>query len=256
MTTTGALRVLPKFISPILLLVLWEVSVRAGWLDSRLVAPPSLVIVELWRLVLDGQLIAALSISLMRAVAGFCLAAVFGVILGMLMARIKAFEVFFDPLVELLRPVSPLALFPLFILWFGIGEASKVLIIAFACCFPVILNTFAGVRSIDRSYFRASRTLGASPFEVMRTVILPGSFPQIFTGLRLAWGIALIVIVAAEMIGAVRGIGYMVLDSQQTFRIPRLFGSIVVIGILGYVTDLGLRFLMLRMLPWHQRSEE
>lgn len=187
MTTTGALRVLPKFISPILLLVLWEVSVRAGWLDSRLVAPPSLVIVELWRLVLDGQLIAALSISLMRAVAGFCLAAVFGVILGMLMARIKAFEVFFDPLVELLRPVSPLALFPLFILWFGIGEASKVLIIAFACCFPVILNTFAGVRSIDRSYFRASRTLGASPFEVMRTVILPGSFPQIFTGLRLAW---------------------------------------------------------------------
>lgn len=246
----------PKMISPLLLLLIWELCVRLGWLDDRLVAPPSLVFVELWKLTLNGQLIAALSISLMRAAAGFALAAVGGIVLGILMARLRAVEIFFDPLVELFRPVSPLALFPLFILWFGIGETSKVFIIAFACCFPVILNTYAGVRSIDKTYFRASRTLGASATEIVRTVVLPCSLPHIFTGLRLAWGIALIVIIAAEMIGAVRGIGYMVLESEQTFRIPRLFGSIVVIGLLGFFTDLGFRYLMRCILPWHSEIRE
>jgi len=250
------MRLNPKILSPIALVILWEVAVRANWLDPRLIAPPSLVAVELWRLLRDGELLAALGVSLIRVVAGFLIASVIGVVLGALMARVNTVEVIFDPLIELFRPVSPLALFPLFILWFGIGEASKIFIIAFACSFPIILNTYAGVRNIDATFFRASRSLGASPWELMRTVVLPGSLPHIFTGLRIGWGIALIVIIAAEMIGAVRGIGYMVLDSQQTFRIPRLFGSIVVIGLLGFLTDLGFRALRRRMLPWYRESRE
>lgn len=245
-----------KFISPIGLLVLWEFAIRLEWIDSRLVAPPSLVLLELWRLIQSGDLLAALAVSLSRVVAGFLIAVVIGVALGALMARVRAIEVVFDPLIELLRPVSPLALFPLFILWFGIGEASKVFIIAFACSPPIILNTYAGVRGIDPTFFKASRSLGASPWETMHTIVLRGSMPNIFTGLRIAWGIALIVIVAAEMIGAVRGMGYMVLESQQTFRIPRLFGSIVVIGLLGFVTDLGFRYLKRRMMPWYRDSME
>jgi NitT/TauT family transport system permease protein/sulfonate transport system permease protein len=211
-------------------------------------------VVELWRLGQTGELVAALGVSLGRVIAGFLIATVVGIALGALMARVRMVDVLFDPLIELLRPISPLALFPLFILWFGIGETSKIFIIAFACCFPVILNTCAGVREIDPTLFKAARSLGASPWEVMHTIVLRGSLPHIFTGLRLAWGIALIVVVAAEMIGAVRGIGYMVLDSQQTFRIPRLFGSIVVIGGLGFLTDLGFRYLKARTMPWHREG--
>jgi ABC-type nitrate/sulfonate/bicarbonate transport system permease component len=243
-----------KFISPLLLLVLWEVAVRAGWLDERLISPPTVVFAELWRLTGSGELQAALFVSLRRVIAGFAIASVLGITLGALMARSRLIETALDPLIELFRPVSPLALFPLFILWFGIGEESKIFIIAFSCMFPIILNTYAGVRSIDSNFFRASRSLGASPWEIMRTVVLPGSLPQIFTGLRIGWGIALIVIIAAEMIGAVRGIGYMVLDAQQTFRIPRVFASIVVIGALGFLTDLGFRWLRSRMLPWYRES--
>src|SRR5215813_10139752 len=245
-----------KLISPIGLLVFWESTVRLDWLDPRLVAPPSLVLAELWRLAQSGDLIAALTISLSRVVAGFLIGAAIGITVGALMARVRIVEVILDPLIELFRPVSPLALFPLFILWFGIGEASKVFIIAFACSFPIILNTYAGVRGIDPTFFKASRSLGASPWEVTHSVVLRGSLPHIFTGLRLGWGMALIVIVAAEMIGAVRGIGYMVLESQQTFRIPRLFGSIVVIGAIGLLTDMGFRYLKVRIMPWYRESAD
>jgi ABC-type nitrate/sulfonate/bicarbonate transport system permease component len=243
-----------KLISPLLLLVLWELAVRLEWLDPRLIAPPSIVFVELWRLIRTGELEAALYVSLQRVVAGFLIASVLGITAGALMARIRVVEIALDPLIELFRPVSPLALFPLFILWFGIGETSKIFIIAFSCMFPIVLNTYAGVRSIDANFFRASRSLGASSWETMRTIVLPGSLPHIFTGLRIGWGISLIVIIAAEMIGAVRGIGYMVLDAQQTFRIPRVFASIVIIGALGFLTDLGFRWLRRRMLPWYRES--
>ena len=245
-----------KFGSPVAFHAFWEAAVRLEWLDPRLIAPPSLVLLELWRLLQSGDLTAALGISLARVIAGFLIAAAVGIAIGALMARVRMVEVVFDPLIELFRPVSPLALFPLFILWFGIGETSKVFIIAFACSFPVILNTYAGVRGIDPTLFKAARSLGASSWEIMHTIVLRGSLPHIFTGLRLAWGIALIVVVAAEMIGAVRGIGYMVLDSQQTFRIPRLFGSIVVIATLGFLTDLGFRYLKVRMMPWHHESAD
>ena len=245
-----------KLISPIVLLIVWEIVVRVGLVDARLVAPPSLVAVELWIISRNGELAAALGVSLMRAGAGFLLAAVVGVAIGALMARSRVAEIAFDPLIELFRPVSPLALFPLFILWFGIGEASKILIIAFACSFPIVLNTYAGVRAIDATFVRASRSLGASPWEVMRTVILPASLPSIFTGLRVSWGIALIVIIAAEMIGAVKGIGYTVLYAQQTFRIPLVFASIAVIGALGFLTDLGFRRLRQYLLPWYRELEE
>lgn len=243
-----------RLLSPLLLLLLWEVAARAQWIDPRLIPAPSTIFAELERLTGSGELVRALAASLYRVALGFAIAAAIGVALGALMALSAAVETVFDPLVELLRPVSPLAIFPLAILWFGIAEASKIFIIALACSFPIILNTYAGVRGIDAALFRAARSLGASPAEIFRTVVLPGSLPQIFTGLRLAWGIALIVIVAAEMIGATRGIGYMVLEAQQTFRVERVFAGIFVIGLLGFLTDLGFRHLQRRLLPWHRET--
>src|SRR6202022_959017 len=178
-----------------------------------------------------------------------------GVALGAAMARIRLVNELLDPLVELLRPISPLALFPLAILWFGIGDGSKIFIIALAASFPVILNTYAGVRDIDANLFRASRSLGATEFEIFRSIVLPGSLPYIFTGVRLAWGISLIVIIAAEMVGATVGLGYMVLEAQQTFRTERVFASIFVIGIIGFVTALGFRRLRRLLIPWYCETE-
>jgi ABC-type nitrate/sulfonate/bicarbonate transport system permease component len=205
-----------------------------------------------WSLELFGNLYD----SLRRIVAGFAVAVVLGVAVGILMARIQAVETALDPLVELIRPVSPLAIFPLAILWFGIGESSKIFLIALACAFPVILNTYAGVRGIDVNFIRASRSLGASQWEILRRVILPACMPHVFTGLRLAWGIALIVIIAAEMIGGSSGIGYMILDAQQTFRVDRVFAGIVAIGVLGFVTDQGFRYLRKVALPWYRELRD
>jgi sulfonate transport system permease protein len=247
---------LRRLASPLILLLLWELAAHARWIDPRLIPAPSTILAELWRLAGSGALLRALAASFYRVAAGFAIAAAVGIALGALMARSALIETVFDPLVELLRPVSPLAIFPLAILWFGIEEASKIFIIALACAFPIILNTYAGVRGIDTALFRAARSLGASRSELFRTVVLPGSLPQIFTGLRLAWGIALIVIIAAEMIGATRGIGYMVLEAQQTFRVERVFAGIFVIGVLGFLTDLGFRRLQRLLLPWYRETRE
>jgi len=245
-----------RLASPLAVLAVWEFIARAGLVDPFIVPAPTAVFAELWKLLWTLELPAALAVSLRRIAIGFGLSVVISVVIGMLMARIPLVEILIDPLVELIRPVSPLAIFPLAILWFGIGETSKVFLIALACAFPVILNTYAGVRSIDVSYVRVARSLGATNAEILLRVILPGCLPQVFTGVRIAWGIALIVIIAAEMIGGSAGIGYMILDAQQTFRVDRVFAGIIAIGVLGYVTDLGFRLLRRKLLPWYREIRE
>ena len=194
-----------RLLSPLCVLLLWELASRTGVLNPLLFPAPSRALVDLWVLITSGYLAKALYASLFRVACGFAIAVATGVVLGAAMARIRLVSDLFDPLVELLRPISALALYPLAILWFGIGDASKIFIIALAASFPVILNTFAGVRNIDANLFRAARSLGASDFEIFKGIVLPGSLPHIFTGVRLAWGISLIVIIAAEMVGVNRG---------------------------------------------------
>lgn len=241
-----------KLASPIVVLLLWEAASRGGVLNAQLVPPPSSVFVEVYRLVMTGALFSALWASMVRVLSGFAIATVVAVVLGVVMASFRAIEDFLDPLVELIRPVSPLALFPLALLWFGIGDGSKIFLIALSCSFPIILNTYAGVKGIDLMFVRAARSLGASQWEVIRRIILPGSLPSILTGIRVSWGIALIVIIASEMVGAVNGLGFMVLEAQQTFRVDRVFAGIIIIGVLGYLTDQGLRWLRRALIPWFQ----
>jgi ABC-type nitrate/sulfonate/bicarbonate transport system permease component len=244
-----------RLLSPVGVLLAWELAGRLGFLNPLLFPVPSRAFADLAVLISSGYLAKALYASLFRVVCGFAIAVTVGVALGAAMARIRLFNELIDPLVELLRPISPLALFPLAILWFGIGDGSKVFIIALAASFPVILNTYAGVRAIDVNLFRASRSLGANEFEIFRGIVLPGSLPHIFTGVRLAWGISLIVIIAAEMVGATVGLGYMVLEAQQTFRTERVFAGIFVIGLIGFATDLGFRRLRWFLLPWYRESD-
>lgn len=243
-----------RILSPLLLLAIWEFVGRTGLVDPLLLPPPTIVFTELWHMLISGSLIADIWASLRRVFIGFLISALISITLGALMGVSQVFDDVVDPLVELMRPISPLAIFPLALLWFGIGDASKVFIIALSCSFPIIISTYAGVRGIDRSYIQVARSLGSTRFEIFRRVILYGALPHIFTGLRLAWGIAFIVIIASEMIGGVAGLGYMVLTAQQTFRIDRVFAGIVVIGVLGFSTDQGFRFLRRRLLPWYQES--
>ena len=207
---------------PLVVLAAWELAARLGLANTLLFPPPSSALADLMVITVSGYLWKALYASLFRVVCGFAIAVVVGSVLGMAMARVRLVNDIFDPMVELLRPISPLALFPLAILWFGIGDASKIFLIALASSFPVILNTYAGARSIDTNLVRAARSLGATEFEIFKGVVLPASLPHIFTGVRLAWGISLIVIIAAEMIGATVGMGYMILEAQQTFRTERV----------------------------------
>jgi ABC-type nitrate/sulfonate/bicarbonate transport system permease component len=244
-------RILFRLASPLILLLSWELVSRLGLVNPLILPPPSKALADLWLLASTGELWRALYASLYRVVCGFALAAVAGIALGALMARVRIADDFLDPLVELLRPISPLAVFPLAMLWFGIGDLSKIFVIALAASFPVILNTYAGVRGIDANYFHASQSLGASRREIFTRVVLPGSLPQIFTGIRLAWGISLIVVIAAEMVGATVGIGYMLIEAQQTFRTERVFAGIIVIGLVGFLTDLGFRRLRRFLLPWY-----
>jgi len=245
-----------RFVAPLTVLAGWEVAARFGLINVFLLPPPSKAFADLIVLGSSGHLWKALYASLFRVVCGFALAVTVGVCLGIAMARVRLINDFFDPLVELLRPISPLALFPLAILWFGIGDGSKIFVIALAASFPVILNTFAGARSIDINLIRASRSLGATELEIFKGIVLPASLPYIFTGVRLAWGISLIVIIAAEMIGATVGMGYMVLEAQQTFRTERVFAGIFVIGVIGFATDLGFRRLRQWLLPWYRETED
>jgi ABC-type nitrate/sulfonate/bicarbonate transport system permease component len=247
---------LKRLISPIIVVIIWEAIADAGLVNAFLVPAPSAVFVTLGKMLWSLELIYDLADSLRRLVVGFVIALVISVFIGMLMARNHFVEFAIDPLIELVRPVSPLAIFPLAILWFGIGDSSKVFLIALACAFPIILNTYAGVRSIDVRFVRAARSLGANNFEVMQRIVLPGCLPQVFTGVRIAWGTALIVIIAAEMIGGSSGIGYMILDAQQTFRVDRVFAGIIAIGMLGYATDLGFRALRRILLPWYRELRD
>jgi ABC-type nitrate/sulfonate/bicarbonate transport system permease component len=240
-----------RYASPLVVLAIWEAASHVGLTNPHLLPAPSRVFLDIYELIASRELFSALAASMVRVLSGFSIAVVVGIVLGILMASFRLAEDFIDPLVELVRPVSPLAILPLAILWFGIGDASKIFLIALSCSFPVLLNTYAGVKSIDVALVRAARSLGANRGEVIRRIILPGSLPTILTGVRISWGIALIVIIASEMVGAINGLGFMVLDAQQTFKVERVFSGIVVIGVIGYVTDRLLRWVRRVGTPWY-----
>lgn len=241
-----------KLISPLALLVAWELASRLALVDPLIIPPPSSVFGRLWTLLATGALLGHVAASLKRVALGYSLAMLTAVPLGISMAWWHWVNDLIDPLVELIRPVSPIAILPLAILWFGIGDESKVFIIALACAFPIILNTYAGVRGVDRTFVQAARSLGATDWESLTRVALPAALPSIWTGLRLALGIGLIVMIASEMVAARGGLGYLIINAQQTFKVEEVFAGIVVIGLLGFTIDALVRRLRVRLMPWYR----
>ncbi len=199
-----------------------------------------------------GELQADILASLSRVVQGFVLAAIGGIVVGTLVARSHVLEQLFEPMIELLRPIPPLAFLPMMVLWFGIGEGSKIAFIAYAAFFPVFTTTVEGMKFVDPLLLRAAASLGASRRDLFRYVVLPAALPSIITGLRLSFALSFFVIVAAEFIAADSGLGYLINDARTFFLVSQMLLGAAVIGIIGFVFNALLRRLENRLLRWRK----
>ncbi|WP_261792331.1 ABC transporter permease [Arthrobacter sp. PM3] len=223
----------------LLFLLLWELGpAYLAPAATRVFLPPlHEVLRALGSLVAKGQLQDHLAASLTRSVAGFGIAVVAAVVLGLLVAWYRSLDRFLNPLLEVFRNTAALALLPVFTLLLGIGETSKISIVAYAAFFPVLLNTIAGVRTVDPLLIRAARSLGLSNFRLFQKVILPSAVPTIFTGIRMAGTSSILVLIAAEMVGAKAGLGYLIVNAQSSFLIPDMYAGILTVALLGLLVN-------------------
>lgn len=243
-----------RLASPFLLLLLWEAMSRFGLLDRRFFPPPSEVIWSARSMVQDGSLAAAVLSSLRRLAIGYVSGALLGVVVGLWLGLSSWSRALFEPWLIVTYPVPKLAVYPLLVLIVGLGEAPIVLLLAIAIFYVVAINLIAGVLSIRPVILDVGRDCGASFLQLVRTVALPASMPHIFTGLELAMGIAYIVLIAAEFVGAKSGLGSVIWSSWQLFDVAPMYVAIVTISVLGYVSVMLLRLLAGVMMPWRDPS--
>lgn len=237
-------------------LFIWWLVAYLKLANPMLLPSPTSVLSAAWEMTTDGSLPRHLAISLARALGGFGLAAAAGIPLGILIARFRWADAALNPWVELLRPVPPIAFLPLVVLWFGIGETSKVIVISYGAVFPILLNTIHGVRAIDNSLLRAARMLGASSRQIFLHVVLPAATPSVMTGLRLGAGMAIFVLVAAELIGASSGLGWLITDAREHFLTDHIMVGIVTLGLLGWAINRALLALEARAIKWRPPTED
>jgi NitT/TauT family transport system permease protein len=244
------LRVLRSVLVIAAFLGLWEIAPRVGWVEPSLVPPISTVAEAWWALLQNGQLWDNTSASLIRAGAGFAVAVLVGVPLGILLAWYRWLHQLVDPLLELFRNTAALALLPVFTLLLGIGETSKIAIVIYACLFPVVLNTISGVRGVDPLLVKSARSMNLSSLRLFQKVILPSALPTIFTGVRMAGASSILVLIAAEMVGAKAGLGYLINYAQFNFMVPEMYAGILTISAIGLVVNAGLVRLEHRFSRW------
>jgi NitT/TauT family transport system permease protein len=239
-----------SILSPISVLLAWEALVRLGLLDARFFPAPTSIVGTFWTLVMSGELWRHLLATLTRIAVGFLMGAVPALVLGLGLGLSPIARAFATPIVYALYPIPKVAILPLIMLIFGLGEMSKYVIIAIAVFFLVLVNTMSGVLLIDRIYFDVSKNFSASRRDLYLKVVLPGAMPLIFTGLKLGIGVALIVLVTSEFIGARTGLGVLIFESWQVFAIERLFVGLVVVSFVGYVVSLAFEELERYLIPW------
>lgn len=235
-----------------LVLVLWELSARLGLVDPLFL--PSLS-AALTSMVANYRLLASdAAVTLMRAFAGLSIGASVGLVIGMLMARYRAIDSFFDPLIAAIFPTPKLALFPLLMVWLGLGESSKIALVAVTAFFPVVINTYAGMRNVDKFLIWNARTKDANAFQMVTRVMLPAALPFIFTGVRVATSFSFLLVVAAEMLSANGGLGFRILYSQRTFEVETMYAAILLVAILGFTVDRLVGLIGRRLLSWQDTA--
>lgn len=236
-------------------LVLWEVAPRAGLAEPAFLPPLTEVLSTGVELLRNGQLASHVQASLSRSLVGFGLAILYAVPLGLLIGWYRPFASVVSPLLEALRNTAALALLPVFILLLGIGEASKIALVVYSCSFPILLNTISGVRNVDPLLIKSARTMGLSPLQLFHKVILPAAVPTVFVGVRLAGAYSLLVLVAAEMIGAKAGLGYLIIYAQYNFQIPNMYVGILSLTVIGLIFNQVLQHVEKRFTRWKPAHE-
>jgi len=236
--------------TPLGLVLVWQAASSLGWLPARIIPAPTTVLAAARDLLLSGALIHHLAVSLLRATGGLGIAIVTGTVLALVAGLSRLGEDLIDPPLQMARTLPFLALVPLFILWFGIGETPKVALVALGATFPIYLNLFAGIRGADPKLVEVAATLGLSRAGLVRHVILPAALPHFLTGLRYAIGIAWLSLVVGEQINADSGIGYLMMDARDFLRTDIIMVGLAVYALLGLASDQAVRALERNALAW------
>ncbi len=260
MTSARAARiwqlVLPA-LTIVAVVVAWEAVVRLRGIAPIYLPAPSSVFVYLSRMIADGSMPYHLGITLLRIFVGFALAAVCGIVLGVLMGMSRTVARVADVWIAALYPLPKISLIPLLIIWVGTGEAYKIVISAISAFFPIVISTYAGIRQTDRGLIKAAKDLGANARQIQLKVVIPGAIPSIFAGLHLGMGIAIILVVAAEMIGGSSqgGMGWLLISSGQVMETEKVFASLIVLAVVGAVVIKLQQWIDRKVAPWVNYNE-
>ena len=241
---------LVSLVLPLGIAILWETAARQGWIEARLLPPPSRVWEALHELAVTGELLRHVTATLLRVVEGFGLGVLVATVLGALTGYSDAARRLLDPTLQGLRNIPSIAWVPLFILWFGIFEASKVALIATGVFFPIYLGLMTGIQDVDRKLVEVGRAYELSPLAMIRRILLPAALPAYLTGIRSGLGLGWMFVIAAELMGASEGLGYLLVDGQMTGNAAQILGALVLFAILGKATDSLVASLLRRRLAW------
>jgi NitT/TauT family transport system permease protein len=260
------------FLVPIAFLAVWQWLSTQAIVNPHILPAPTAVLAKWWEYLMpmeaydparsgylawmfSGEMIRDAYASLYRVTVGFVVGAALALPLGLMMGANDRIYQLFNPLIQVLRPIPPIAFIPLSILWFGLGNPPAIFLIVIGAFFPILMNTIAGVRNVDGIYIRAARSLGASQATMFLRVILPAATPYILTGMRIGVGTAFIVVIVAEMIAVNNGLGYRILEAREFFWSDKIIAGMFTIGLLGLAIDTGMNRLNNHLLKWHRGIE-
>jgi sulfonate transport system permease protein len=242
---------LASWLTPLVLLLLWESFARLGALSPQVLPAPSRVFATAWELVQQGRLLSDLGASLLRAVAGFVIGGSIGFVLGTLVGFSRLADALLDRSVQMVRAVPFLAALPLVIVWFGVDEGGKIFLVSLGVLFPIYINTVLGIRQVDPKLLELGRVTGLSGWMLIRRIILPGALPSILAGVRYALAVAWLALVIAETIATTTGIGALAMDAREFLRTDVIVLTIVIYAGIGVASDAIARWLERRLLSWH-----
>lgn len=250
-TSKAALYAWLSWAIPALLLIGWEAAARVGWLSPQVLPAPSVVVETAWNLAANGDLFVHLGVSLLRALAGFVVGGSIGLALGVLAGFSALAQALLDRSIQMVRAIPFLAMLPLVIVWFGVGEVAKIFLVALAVLFPIYINTMLGIRQIDPKLMELAKVIGLSRAATVRRIVLPGAMPSILTGVRYALAHAWLALVIAETLATTKGIGFLAMDAREFLQTNVILLTMIIYAIIGVVADALVRLLETRWLSWH-----
>lgn len=239
------------WIVPVLIIALWELASVRGWISHRVLPEPLAVLQAFWNLSVSGEMWTHVAVSTRRAALGFAIGGGLGLLLGLLTGSLRIAETLLDSTLQMVRNIPALALIPLVILWFGIDESAKLFLVALGVFFPIYLNTFHGIRSVDKGLIEMARSYGVGGWQLYRQVILPGALPSILVGVRFSLGLMWVLLIVAETISAQAGIGYLTMNAREFLQTDVVLVGILLYALLGKLADVAAKGLERQLLRWH-----